>query len=405
MNAHPKKNTPFGTLCVLDLSDEKASFCSKLLADIGARVIKIEQPGGDPSRRIGPFLKDSSHDEGSLSFLYNNTNKLGITLNLVHPEGKRLFFHLVKRTDVIVETGPPGYMEGLGLGYEVLRQRRPKLILASVTGFGQSGPRKQDASCGLVASAYGGQMYVTGSPQQAPLKFYGEQPHVTASLFAAIGILLALRKRARSGEGEHIDISLQEAVASTLDHVMVRYFYEQFVPRREGTLHWNRLYCTMPCKDGFIRMTVNWQWDTLVEWLEQEGMAEDLIDKEWQDEAYRRDNVDHILEVLGRWTKTHSVNELFESGQLMNFPWAPVHSPQEILASPQLETRGFFVDPDQPGTSAGPKYPGLPYRFSPPLDLPRKRAPSIGEDNVSIYHGELGISLEELKRIHAVGAI
>ena len=140
MNVNNSQNTFIGKLCVLDLADEKASFCSKLLADMGARVVKTEPPGGDPSRRIGPFLKNSPHPEGSLSFLYNNTNKLGITLNLAHSEGKKLFFHLVERADVIVETSSPGYMEGLGLGYEVLSHKRPGLILASVTGFGQYGP-------------------------------------------------------------------------------------------------------------------------------------------------------------------------------------------------------------------------------------------------------------------------
>jgi len=405
MNTNRDQNTLLGKLYVLDLADEKAGFCSKLLADMGARVVKIEQPGGDRSRRIGPFLKDSPHPEGSLSFLYNNTNKLGITLNLAHSEGKRLFFHLVERTDVIVETFPPGYMERLGLGYEVLSHRRPGLILTSVTGFGRNGPRKDFASCDLVASAYGGQMYVTGSENEAPLKIYGEQSYVTASLFAAIGILLALRKRGQFGTGEHIDISLQEAVASTLDHVMVRYFYEQMIPKRGGSLHWNHLFCMMPCKDGFIRMTINWQWETLVEWLENEGMADDLIDEKWKDEAYRRDNVDHIIEVLGRWTKTHSVDELFESGQLMNFPWAPVRSPEEIVASPQLNARGFFTNSDHAETGDRMRYPGLPFQFSPPFEVPRKRAPSVGEDNVSIYHGELGISKEELKRLYDMGAI
>ena len=150
-------------LQVLDLADEKGSFCSKLLADLGARVIKIEKPGGDPSREIGPFLEDSPNPERSFFFFHNNTNKLGITLNLEHENGKEIFFKLLRKTDVVVETSPD-YIRQNGLSYDVLHIESIKLIHVSVTGFGQSGPRSQYRSCDLVASAFGGQMYVTGSP-------------------------------------------------------------------------------------------------------------------------------------------------------------------------------------------------------------------------------------------------
>ncbi|MBM4307164.1 MAG: CoA transferase, partial [Deltaproteobacteria bacterium] len=206
---------------IIDLADEKASFCTKLLADMGACVIKVERPGGDLSRKIGPFLGNFPHPERSLFFLYHNTNKLGITLNLEHPEGKGIFRRLVDRADVLVESYLPGYLKELGLGFEILSRTNPKLILVSVTGFGQEGPRSQYKSCDIVSSAFGGQMYVSGSPSTPPLKPFGEQSYYAASLFAAIGILLALRKRNRSGEGEHIDISLQEAVVSTLEHIMI----------------------------------------------------------------------------------------------------------------------------------------------------------------------------------------
>src|SRR4030043_1096391 len=192
---------------------------------------------------MGPFLGDFPHPERSLFFLHNNTNKLGITLNLEHSEGKRIFRRLVDRVDVVVESFSPGYLKDLGLSFEILSGTNPKLILVSVTGFGENGPRSQYKSCDLIASAFGGQMYVSGSPSTPPLKAFGEQSYNTASLFAAIGILLALRKRNLSGEGEHIDISLQEAVASTLEHVMIQYFYGRIVPKRQGGVHWNNAFC------------------------------------------------------------------------------------------------------------------------------------------------------------------
>ena len=233
---------------ILDLADEKASFCSKLLADLGAFVIKIEKPDGDPSRQIGPFLEKSPSPEASLFFWHSNTNKRGITLDIEKNEGKEIFFMLLKKADVVVESFAPGYLEKLGLGFDALREVNPRLILASVTGFGQNGPRSQYKSCNLVASAFGGQMYVSGSPSTPPLKAHGEQSSYVTSLFSAIGILLALRKRSLGGKGEHIDISSQECVASTLDHVLVRYFYDRIIPKRQGNLSWNNSSFILPCK-------------------------------------------------------------------------------------------------------------------------------------------------------------
>jgi benzylsuccinate CoA-transferase BbsE subunit len=386
-------------LRVLDLADEKASFCSRLLADMGARVIKIEKPGGDPSRNIGPFRKGSLKSKNSLSFFYNNTNKLGITLDLEHREGKSLFLKLVKRADVIVETFPPVYLGQIGLGFKVLTHANPELILVSVTGFGQNGPRRDLKSCDLVASAYGGQMYVSGSPLTPPLKAFGEQSYGAASLFAATGVLLALRKRAKTGKGEHIDISLQESVTATLEHVMVRYFSERVIPRRQGGLHWNDAFTVLPCKDGFIHLTLFQQWETLVEWLDTEGMAEDLKDEKWRDEDYRRAHAEHVIKVLGWWTKTHTVDELFKLGQCMRFPWAPVQSPGDVLRSPQLNGRDFFVEMGHPESGSVLKFPGVPYKFSRGFIHKKKPAPLPGEDNVMIYQKELGISEEELNRL------
>ena len=306
---------------------------------------------------------------------------------------------------LVIETFPPGYLKELGLDFEVLSEINPKLILVSVTGFGQYGPRSQYKSCDIVASAFGGQMYVSGSPSTSPLKPFGEQSYYAASLFAAIGILLALRKRNHSGKGEHIDISLQEAVASTLEHVMIRYFYEKIIPKRQGNLHWNNSFCILPCKDGYILISLFQQWETLVEWMDSEGMAEDLKDKKYNEEEYRLGHIDHIIEILQRWTKTHTTHELFELGQLMRFPWAPIYSPKEISDNPQLKARGFFVNVDHPEMGTSIKYPGAPYKFSISSPNRWKRAPFIGEDNHQIYKEELGLSEEELRRLSSIGVI
>ena len=405
MNIPAENDSFLGGIQVLDLADEKVSFCSKLLADMGACVIKVEKPGGDTSRNIGPFWKDSPHPERSLSFWYHNTNKLGITLNLKKSAGREIFCRLVKRTDIVVETFLPGYLKDLGLGFEALSEINPRLILVSVTGFGQNGPQKNYQSCDLVASAVGGQMYVTGSPSTPPLKSFGEQSYYTASLFAAIGALLALRKRKQSGKGEHVDISLQEAVTSTLEHVLVRYLYDHMIPKRQGSRSWNNEFCIVPCKDGFIQLTLFQQWETLIEWMASEGMAEDLADEKWGDEEYRRQNHDHILEVVKRWSETHTTSELFEMGQLMRFPWAPVCAPKEVIESPHLKARGFFRAMDHPEIKVSLKYPGLPVKFKPSLKESGKRAPLIGEHNTRVFQGELGLTKKKIKSLSSIGAI
>jgi benzylsuccinate CoA-transferase BbsE subunit len=392
-------------ITVLDLADEKASFCSKFLGYMGARVIKIEQPGGDPSRNIGPFIHGIPHPEKSLFFWYHNTNKLGITLNLDHSAGRDIFGKLVRSADIVVETFPPGYLRDIGLDFESLCTINRRIILVSVTGYGQDGPRSNLPSCDLIASAMGGQMYVSGAPSTPPLKPFGEQSYYIASLTAVIGILLALRERRRNARGEHIDISLQEATISTLEHVMIRYFHEYEIPERTGSLTWNNEFCIVPCKDGFILITLFRQWESLVEWLESEGMADDLLDERWNDEQYRLSHLDHIVAVMKRWAQTHTKEELFQMGQGMGFPWAPVSGLREVAESPQLRERGFFVPIDHPELDTTILYPRLPYICTPPMNMKQRRAPLIGEDTARVLQGELGLSNKELQRLARQGTI
>jgi crotonobetainyl-CoA:carnitine CoA-transferase CaiB-like acyl-CoA transferase len=386
-------------LRILDLADEKASFCTRLLADMGARVIKVEKPGGSASRNTGPFLKETSCSKTSIPFFYSNTNKLGITLDLEHKEGRSIFFKLVPGTDVIVETFAPGDLKRMGLGFEVLNALNPKLILASVTGFGQNGPRKNFKTNDLVASAYGGQMYACGSPSSPPLKSCGDQSYYAASLFAATAILLALRNRAKTGIGEQLDISLQASVTATLEHVMVRYLSEGIIFQRQENLHWNEGFVILPCQDGFIHVTLFQKWETLVEWLATEGMAEDLVDEKWLDEDYRRDHLGHVIAVLEKWTSTHTVDEIFELAQLMRFPWAPVRTPNDVINCPQLKARHFFIKREEAGSGKTVSYPGSPYKTSSNIEARINVAPMPGEHNEMIYRRELGLSENYLKRL------
>ena len=393
------KDIPLLSIRVLDLAGERASFCSKLLAGMGADVIKIEPPGGDRSRTIGPFCEFSSYPDNSLFFLYHNTGKKSITLDLEHTRGRELFKSLIAHTDVLVESFVPGYLETLDLQYSVLQGINPSIIMASVTGFGQNGPYSHYRSCDLVSSAMGGQMFVCGNPDGYPLKLYGHQSFYIASLFSAVGILIALLRRRATGSGQWLDLSTHEAVTSTLEHVMMRYFNDGVVPERKGNVYWNSSASVLPCKDGFILLTFGREWDTLIELLEGEKMAEDLLEEKWKEEEYRSTHIDHVIEVLTKWTSLHTVAELFGTGQLMRFPWAPINSPEDLFDDPQLGARGFFVDVEHPEYNRSFLYPGLPWRFSGFHHGKQERAPLPGEHNYKIYHDELGISAEEIERL------
>ncbi len=376
---------------VLDLTDDRGMLCARLLADMGAEVIRIERReenlAGSPFSRVA------------------NLGKRRITLTLEASEGREIFARLSRTADVIVESYPPGYLAALGIGYAELSHINHHLIMASITGFGQSGPYRNYNSCDMVASALGGYMSVCGEPETPPLKPSGEPAYYSAALFAAIGILLALWHRRTSGKGQHLDISLHECAAATLDHVLVRYFYQGVVARRQGSLYWNNAFRIFPCADGYILLSLFHQWETLVEWLEAEGMAGDLTDTKWRDRDYRLKHLDHVIELLERWTRSHTAAGLVERGQLMHFPWAEVIPIPRLMASPQLRERDFWVEVEHPETGRKCKLPGAPCKLSRSPWRVAGRVPGLGQDNMAIYQRELGLSAEEIEALVRAGVI
>jgi crotonobetainyl-CoA:carnitine CoA-transferase CaiB-like acyl-CoA transferase len=369
---------PLDNYRVIDLADEKGMLCSKLLSDMGAEVIRIEKPGQKIPR------------------IYANAGKRNITLDIESKKGQYLFKRIINNSDILVESFSPGYLPSMDLDYPELEKTNPRLIMASITNFGQTGPYRDFKSSDLVSAALGGQLSVCGDPDKPPLKPYGPQAFNTASLFAANGILLALWQRHTSGKGQYLDISVHESVASTLDHVLVRYFYEREVASRQGSLYWNNAFRIFRCKDGSILLSLSHQWDTLVELLASEGMAEDLLDEKWKDAARRNKEIGHIIEILGKWTLTHEVDELVELGQLMHFPWAKVASIPEVVNNPQLNDRGFFIEAIDPDSGKTFKFPGAPFKMSQsPLKI-NPTVPFAGEYNHDFYRHQLGLTEAEI---------
>jgi crotonobetainyl-CoA:carnitine CoA-transferase CaiB-like acyl-CoA transferase len=404
MDTNQTTESLLGGVAVIDLADETGWFCSKLMAGLGAQVIRIEQP----VKNIGVSGMSAETDADAIqrhaSYAYNNAGKLGITLNLNSIEGRQIFRRLAAADD-IVETFQPGYLTTLEIDYVNLSKSHPEIIMTSITGFGLTGLRAGYKSCDIVASAEGGQMYVCGDPEASPLMPYGQQPYYTASLSAAIGTLLALRSRRITGKGQHIDISLQETTSAAVEHVLFRYFHEGIVSRRQGGMHWNNAACTFPCSDGFMFITFNREWEMLVDLLDAEGLAADLKSEEWNDEEYRRANVKHIVDVISAWTLSHTTAELFELGQLMRLTWAPVCKPGDVISNPQMKARRFFSPLTSSVNQILDTIPNLPYVFN---TIPRQashQAPSPGEHNRLVFVEKLGLSPVELESLQKEGII
>jgi len=393
MEKESGKGSILNSYRVIDLTDEKGMFSTRLLADMGAVVIRVEKPNETP---------DIPTDA---QFCYWNAGKKRVSLDLEDGVGREIFKRLVKTADILVESQPPGRLEGLGLGYAELSRANPQLIMASITDFGQDGPYRDYKSCDLVTSALSGQMYVCGEPETSPLKPFGNQAYSSACLFGAIGVMLALRGRYETGKGQYIDISAMECAAATLDHVLVRHFYEGVVAERQGSRHWNDAFRIFPCRDGYVLLSLFQQWETLVEWLDAEDMAEDLTDKRWLDREERLKHPDHINTILEKWTRSKKAAELVEKGQLMRFPWAEVTSIPDLLQSPQLTERNFFSEIVCADTGMKSKCPGAPCQLSRSPWRAGGRVPGVGEHNLDIFHGELGLPVAEIENLKGQGIV
>ena len=403
-----KTQQPLEGYRVLDLSGPLGVFCGKLVADMGADVIKVEPPGGDPMRGIGPFLAHRPHLEQSLHWLHFNTNKRSITLDIATADGATLLGSLAREADVLLETFPPGYMDSQGLGYGHLEANNPGLVYASLTPFGQTGPYKDFKASDLIGFAMGGYMYVTGWPDTPPTRLWGSQAYHTASNRAYIAILVALYHRLATGLGQRVDVSMQEAVAATTEHVNTAYNYEGTPAVRCGFRHGGQFVATWPCKDGYVSITTNTQqaWDDLRAWMDRDGMAGDLMTEKYDERfVLRGDLSGHIEELIQTWTLLHTRQEITDWGQAHHHPWGPVLTPEELLGNEQLWDRGYFTEIEDQQYGDTLVYPGAPYKLSQsPWRLSRP-APSVGQHNVEIFGGELGLSASGLEVLSGAGVI
>ncbi len=389
---------------VLELAHSlSGAFCAKLLADQGANTVKVEPPGwGDPARREPPFINGIPDPDSSTIFLAFNTNKRGITLDIEQPQGRKLLLRLVADADVLIESYPPGHLESLDLGYQVLRETNAKLVVSSITYFGQTGPYRDYQGGDLVIQALGGFLNaVTGSADRPPMGTTLEQMEITAARNGAIAIMAALLQRQQSGEGQQIDLSTMEAAVSTPSGLIQPYSFTGRSPKRGGSDGNVMDGMHLPTKDGEVTLTTagtgGRPMEAWSEFLDEPG----LLDPKFATRPSRLENWEelHILVApkLALWNNLDLMHETMARGLVIGL----VQNPQQVVDSPHLAERGYFVEIDHP-EAGSLKYPSPGFLMDEENPMEgSKAAPTLGEHNSEILGGELGFSAEELGQLRA----
>ncbi len=417
-----KEGSLLGPYRVLDLSDEKGVLCGKVLADLGADVIKVESPGGDPMRNIGPFYHDIPGPEKSLHWFTFNTSKRSITLDITRPEGREIFKKLVRIADFVLECFPPGYMDSLGLGYEALSKVNPRVVMTSITPFGQTGPYAEYKAYDITGIAMGGLMYLIGEPERPPVRIRASQAYAQVSVQAAAGTMAAHYYRETGGEGQHVDVSMQDAVSNAIDTAQQAWDLQKIIYKRVGhsrPVGERVLRCVYPCKDGYFACWAPEEFKILTDWMTACGIELDQAEvKKWIEitekmkaekmslsAALTQEQVDYLRQFRVPLLNMLTKQELYEGALTREFGWAPVNTPKDLVESPQLAIRDYFTEVEHPELGVTITYPGAPFKLS---ETPWRiwgRAPLIGEHNEEVYIGEIGMTQEELSKLKQAGVI
>jgi crotonobetainyl-CoA:carnitine CoA-transferase CaiB-like acyl-CoA transferase len=372
---------PLEGLRVLEIGTfVSAPYCGKLFAGYGAEVIKVEPPGGDLSRAHGPFKDGVPNPETSALFLYLNTGKKSVVLDIGAPEGRRQFLELVKTADVVIENFRPADMRRLGLTYETLSAANPRLVVISITAFGQDGPYADYESNNLVAFAMGGQMFMTGTQDGGPLKNGGYQADYQGGLNAFSAGMLAVLAAERDGLGQHVDVSVQQCMAPILEATIPYYTYMgRWAGLRRGN-HMASFIGIYPCADGHLGIHImarNWKPFT-----DAIGRQDLFDDPRFVTQAARAQNNDDLMAEFYAWAAGETKHDIYRRAGAGRAPIAFVHTMDDLLTSPQLESRGFIQRIDHP-VAGEAAYPGPPWWIGPD-GWSHQRAPLLGEHTAEV---------------------
>jgi len=406
---------------VLDLTNEKGFICGRVLSDLGADVIKIEQPGGDPARSIGPFYRDTPHPEKSLYWFAFNGNKRSITLDIERADGQKILKKLVKTADVLIESFEPGYMDRQGLGYSVLSQINPMMVMTSISSFGQKGPYREYKASEIVLWALSGMMYMVGDPDRPPLLSSYPHAYLFGAMQGAIGTVVALYQREMIGRAQQVDASALMSLAwATGPEVQATWELFRQIFKREGRMRLRtgtgvRTPILWRCKDGdvgfFMLLGVNFVKANaaLVEWIESDGMDSGIMGNlDWKKVGWDEITEDvacQINAILTKFFSRHTKQELHEGAIKRGIQIVPALTAKETREFPQLAARGYWVEIEHPELETTVTYPGGFVKSTEMTCGIRRRAPLIGEHNEEIYKKELGLSAEEIMVLKQSGII
>jgi len=405
---------PFQGLRVLELCDEKGHFTGKLLGDLGADVVKIEPPGGESCRDIGPFFDDVPHRDRSLYFWHYNTSKRGITLDITRPEGAALLRRLASSTDVVLESFAPGTLDALELGFDALRAQNAGLVMCALTPFGQTGPWRDFVSSDLLHLAAGGEMASCGYdesdvPGDTPIAPGGGNAWHTGAHFAYMAIVAALVHRTVTQQGQFVDVSIHEACALTTEAAIPTYVYRGEVVRRQTGRHHSATPTTRTqfrARDGrYVTALIANQLSPpyvrrLADLLRPYGMQDDLDDARYDDPEFVQAHASHIIEgVVAAYIASVTAEEAYHEAQSRGFQWGAVRPAEALLDDEHLHDRDFWKEVPHPELGRSFTYPGEAaiYRGT-PWGISR-RAPLVGEHNTEIFEGELGLSSDEVSNL------
>ena len=410
----------------LDLTDEKGFFCGKILGDLGTDVIKIERPGGDPSRTIGPFYHNYRNRTGFYWWAFN-TNKRGITLNIETEEGQKLFKELVKGADFVIESFEPGYLHNLDLAYEDLNHINTRIIVTSITPFGQTGPKAYLRATELTCWASSAAMYCCGDPDGPPQQLIFPQSYLHGGLEAAAGSLIAHHFREISGQGQHIDVSIQESIMTILEFTQETWAFSGVdTPRPGGGYKYPNLNegivmqrYIFPCKDGYIlcyslggsNTAGVRHLQTLVNWMDEEGYAPEWLKNidwvhDYETVRLTQKRINEVEEAIQNFLINKTKKELSEEAlKRGNLIMCTINTPVDVIENEQLRARDLWKAVEHPELKKTLTYVGPWAKLSEsPLKNPH-RAPLVAENNEDIYVKELGISQSEIVRLSQKGII
>ncbi len=383
-----------------------APYAAKMLADMGAEVIKVERPRvGDRARSMGPFPASGPDPEQSGLFLSLNANKLGVTLDISQPEGFTILERLVVQADILIHNVPPPAMDRIGLGFDRLRKVNPLLVMTSVSPFGLNGPYRDYLAEELTLWNAGGACYINGAgtpdPDVPPLKTFGHPASYAGGVHAAVATLGALIARDFSGEGEHVEIAVQDVMAATGFGVMFWPFMHTIMTRLGEKVV--QPLEAMEAKDGwiFIEAVEEHQWNEFVELMGKPSWALEPI---FATRQLRAANWDVLQPLLQQWVKQQNVLDLCKRAQERRIPFAPVSTMRDLLESEHLTAREFFVGLEHP-VAGLLSYPGAPAKFSASPWQARRAAPTLGQHNAEIFQGRLGYSAAALAELRGRGVI